>query len=241
MDFQGSLGSHRFSLSAGELHVWSANLDLDLGRLNVLKELLSDDEQARAGRFRFWRDQRRFIAGRGILRQLISRYFHIHPRSIEFHYSEFGKPFVLDGDLGFNLAHSQDSILYGFCLSKDIGVDLEYLRPIEDVTSIASRYFSPAETRAILGVPVEQQNELFLSYWTLKEAYIKAIGQGLSYPLDAFEVSIPDLLEPRLLEIHGDDSSSIWSLFSLRPEANYVAAVAARGESWRLTLQRFEG
>lgn len=232
--------SNEIILEADELHLWCTSLDPEGDHLKALRELLSDDERERAARFKFWRDQRRYMVGRGILRLLIGRYLSVDPQSIEFHYNEFGKPYLPAEDLKFNLAHCRDLILYGFCLNADVGVDLECIRPIVDAPGIASRFFSQGENKVLLDTPEEQRTELFLSYWTLKEAYIKAVGQGLSYPLDKFEVSLPETEAPSIFTSHDKIGDTIWSLFSLSPESGCVAAVAARGKNWRLIHCEFD-
>ncbi len=239
MNLHRPYDSNETNLEANELHLWCTSLDPEGNHLKFLRELLSEDERERAERFKFWRDQRRYMVGRGILRLLIGRYLSVDPKSIEFQYNEFGKPYLPDDDLKFNLAHCRDLILFGFCLNADIGVDLECIRPIADAPGIASRFFSQGENEALLDTPEEQRNEVFLSYWTLKEAYIKAVGQGLSYPLDKFEVSIPETKGPRILTFHDKIEDTIWSLFSLSPESDCVAAVAAKGENWRLIHHEF--
>jgi 4'-phosphopantetheinyl transferase len=227
-------------LAKDEIHIWSADLDLNASRLEFLSGLLSADEQDRAGRFRFWRDQRRYMAGRGILRLLIGRYHSVDPKATKFLYSKYGKPYLPSGNLKFNVAHCQDLALFGFCFNADIGVDVECIRTIEDAPGIASRFFSPGENEAFLAAPVERQTEVFLSYWTLKEAYVKALGLGLSYPLDNFEVSIPENEEPLILADHGNNEGAAnWSLFSLSPQPGCAAAVAAHGNNWRLIVQKF--
>jgi len=227
--------------SAREFHVWYADLNPESSRLDYLNGLLSPAEQNRAKRFKFWRDQRRFIVGRAMLRLLIGRYLLTEAKQIKFSYNKYGKPFLASNQLRFNLAHCRDKIIFAFCLSVDIGVDLECLRTIEDVPGIASQFFSANESEAILNSPLECQSQVFLTYWTLKEAYIKAIGQGLSYPLDSFEVVISEDKElHNVTRREGVSEESTWSLFSFAPDPDCVAAAAVRGNDWRLKTHNFE-
>lgn len=233
--------NNEIGIGEHELHVWYADLDPVPQKLDILNGLLSPDESKRAKKFRFWRDQRRYTAGRGILRLLIGRYLLVDPKEIEIRYNDFGKPFLRSRALKFNLAHCRDMVIYAFCIFADVGVDLECIRPIEDASGLAARFFSPNENEAFLSTPVERKTEIFLTYWTLKEAYIKAIGQGLSYPLDQFEIRLSNDTNPQIRTSQDDsEDGSNWSLFSISPESECVAAVAVRGNGWHLIDRKFE-
>ncbi|MDX1413468.1 MAG: 4'-phosphopantetheinyl transferase superfamily protein [Candidatus Promineifilaceae bacterium] len=224
-----------------EVHVWCTSLDTEARTFEMLKGTLSNDERARGERFKFWHDQRRYISGRGILRLLVGGYLHVDPKEIEFQYNEFGKPYLSFTDFGFNLAHSREFALYAFCLSAEVGVDVEFIRPIEDAAGIAARFFTPAENERFQQTSFDKKPEVFMTIWTLKEAYIKAIGEGLSYPLTKFEVALPDADNPQLLaNPHGQDLGSTWTLFSLKPDFDIVAAVAVQGENWHLQPRKFD-
>lgn len=233
--------SMAYSLRPQDLHIWHIRLDVDGETLAGYKLFLSEDELIRADRFRFERDRRRYTAGRGILRVLLGRYLQSEPEAIRFQYTKYGKPYLLNSDLQFNSAHSQDKALLGFCITTKIGVDIECIRPIENITAIASRFFSLSESNAILTAPVSQQLQLFFSYWTLKEAFIKGVGRGLSYPLDAFEIDLANRNFPRL-KIKGDkNEEERWTLFIMAQDPDCPAAVAVQGNDWQLVQFKFKG
>ena len=215
-------------LAAGEVHIWSASLDQPTSEYH---QLLSVDERARAERFYFEEDSRGFILRRGMLRTLIGYYLDIEPERVQFQYGTNEKPGIPDTlnsrNLHFSLSHSNGLALYAFSHDHEIGVDIEYIRDISKMEQIAERFFSLSENTVFQALPESMKREAFFNCWTRKEAFIKAIGQGLSYPLDKFDVSlVPD--EPaRLLSI-GDDSidESQWFICDLNINTGYKAALA---------------
>jgi 4'-phosphopantetheinyl transferase len=228
------------SLKEKEVQVWCADLEPEADRLAALQETLAAVEIERANRFHFWRDKRRYIAGRGILRVLLGRYLNDPTPDVEIAYSEHDKPFLPTSRVQFNLSHSKGIGLYAFCLGAEIGIDLEEIRPISDAEGIAARFFSSGEYARFQAVPEEKRNDAFFTCWTRKEAFIKAVGEGLSYPLDSFEVAFLPGEEVRLLSIQGSEKEAVrWSLYSLSPAAGFVGALAVSGRDWRLSYKGF--
>jgi 4'-phosphopantetheinyl transferase len=179
-------------LSNNEVHLWRAGLDLSISELERLRPILSPDEKERADRFYFEKDRVRFTAARAILRTILGRYLGQEPAQVCFSYGPQGKPF-LAGESGerairFNISHSGGLALYTVTRGREVGVDLEKLRSDIDCEGIADRYFTPAESRSIQEASPELKSEVFLSLWVCKEAYIKGRGEGLSIPLNQFEV-----------------------------------------------------
>lgn len=234
------------SLSDRDVHVWKAPLDLATVHVQGLAEALSEDERARARRFVFERDRRRFTVGRGVLRALLGRYLGASPSTLKFRYSPHGKPAVaigFGGDaLRFTAAHSHETALYGVTLGREIGIDLEYIRPDLASDHVAERFFSRQEVAALRALSPASRLEAFFNCWTRKEAYIKARGEGLSLPLDRFEVSLAPG-EPAALVSTPDDppEASRWSLRELFPGPGYVGAVAVEGHDWRLQCWQWSG
>jgi 4'-phosphopantetheinyl transferase len=218
------------------VHVWRVPLDLPL--LSNLSAALDADEQARAARFRFDTHRTRFTAGRAILRHLLARYLEIRPHEVVFRYSAHGKP-SLDGSaaesgLRFNFSNAGGMGLAAFVLDREVGVDLEEIKPVTDFAGIAERFFSPAENRALLALSAEARDAAFFTCWTRKEAYIKAVGEGLSIPLDSFDVTLAPGDPPRLLATRAEPGGSVrWSLHELHP-----APVSWVRSPWRLPRRR---
>ena len=223
------------TLKKNEVHLWRAELDRDF---QPFASILSADETLRAERFYFEQHRQRFIVGRGLLRNILSRYLAIEPAQLQFEYGSRGKPELSQAFSGsklqFNLSHSQGLALYGFTCDRRIGVDLEYLRPVTDAQKIAQRFFSDSESNSISALPPSDQQKAFYRCWTGKEAYLKATGEGLA-GLEQVEVSqFPEQL--CLISIgEADQAASRWSLLSLSPACGYLATVAIEGHGWQLS------
>jgi len=211
----------------GDVHVFSAPLDLPTRRLVELAQWLSADEWQRAERFHLERDYRRFIAGRGTLREILGALLEVNPACLAFSYGEFGKPQitapVAAHSLHFNVAHS-DSIAVYATAKHELGVDVERIRLMEEAEQIATRFFSSREKSCLQALSADQRLEAFFNCWTRKEAYLKAIGSALGDGLDQIEVSLaPD--EPAELLAAPKDSRP-WHLHALSPAAEFIGALA---------------
>lgn len=232
-------------LSRNDVHIWWATLDQMLPRIEQMAEILSEDERIRAGRFHFERDRRRFIVGRGTLRMLLSLYLDMEPGQLEFCYGAYGKPYLDQtghSAMKFNLAHSHEFAVYAFALGREMGVDVEYIRHMPDMAQMAASFFSPRENAVLKSLPKDQKRGAFYNCWTRKEAYIKAIGEGLSHPLDQFDVSLAPGEPAKLLKVAGDpEEASRWQLKALTPAPGYVAALAVEGRDWRLQSWQWAG
>jgi 4'-phosphopantetheinyl transferase len=226
------------SLEEGQVHVWRTSLSQDQAALESLYQALSADEQERACRYRFDRDRQGFIARRGCLKIILGRYLGLDPASLQFSYNPYGKPFLqpeVDGQLCFNLSHSQDLALFAFARRVDIGVDLERERLDFNCTQLAERFFSINERAELNALPVENRYQAFFLCWTRKEAFIKAHGEGLSLPLEHFDVSLnPGGLARLVATRAGLEAPDQWSLFDLEPAQGYRAALAVRGRAYEL-------
>ncbi|MBW4616303.1 MAG: 4'-phosphopantetheinyl transferase superfamily protein [Desmonostoc vinosum HA7617-LM4] len=224
------------TLLRDDVHVWRMNLDLPESQLRDLVTTLSSDELVRAERFYFQQHRERFIAGRGMLRNILGRYLGIKPSQVRFDYQQRGKPVLadafIDSGLAFNLSHSQGLGLCGVSCDRQIGVDLEYIRPMDDIEALAKRFFLPREYELLRSLPLNQQQEVFFRYWTCKEAYLKATGDGISQ-LEQIEVSLTPTESAKLL------TSEEWSLQELVPVTNYAAAIAIAGLGWHLKCWEF--
>lgn len=214
-----------------EVHVWRASLDLSKPPQQNLLGTLSADELSRASRFRFEKDQRRFIEVRGMLRQILGAYLQKPPHALQFHYSNNGKPVLATNDtLQFNLSHSDNMALYAFTYNRNIGIDLERIRQDIAIEEIANRFFSEAEIVSMRQLTESKRNELFFQYWTRKEALIKATGVGLSFPIETFDVSRVNgsILSPIPLPSDHEEKPQ-WYGQDLLPGPGYTAAIVVEG------------
>lgn len=227
------------SLAADEIHVWRIPLDGVGPSQDEAQALLSADEQERWGRFHFARDRRRFERARVALRVILAAYLDEEARRIRFAFGTHGKPELAEpsGEVGFNLSHSGDLALLAVAGRREVGVDVEAVRPVCDAEAIAERFFSPAENAALRQLPPQGRLDAFFRCWTRKEAYLKALGEGLARPLDGFDVSLEPDAPARLLKVHADpQEASRWWLTALEPGPGYVGALAACGRGWRPSL-----
>ena len=214
------------SLETGTVHVWRISLDQPDEKLERFRRTLEPDEIDRAGRFHFEKHRRHFVVARGFLRTVIARYLETQPESLRFSYGAYGKPALASEHvLRFNLSHSHEVALLAVALDAELGVDVEHVRADFASEDIARRFFSRAEVEVFNALPREEQVAAFFRCWTRKEAYIKAIGKGLSQPLDAFDVTLAPGAAPSLLRAEDDDASR-WLLTDLDAGAGYAAALA---------------
>lgn len=218
-------------LGPRDVHVWSMALPSAPTGPSKLERYLSAAELNRAARFAFAIDRARFIAGRVLLRTILAQYCGISPAAIRFRTNEYGKPSLEWGrgqacDIEFNFSRSHTIALCALCRGRVLGVDVERERPLSGLEEIAERYFSARESAALRALPAELRSRAFFACWSRKEAYIKARGLGLSLALSSFDVNLVPCEPAALLSAHGDpDAAAEWSLFELRPAANYAAAL----------------
>lgn len=227
------------ALAESEVHLFRVNLEQPSWAVRILSASLSADEEERAGRFHFQRDRRRFTISRGVLRAVIGQYLGRTPRSIRFSYGEQGKPELAlamgASPLQFNVAHSHELALIAVTAGAAIGVDVERVRQLDDAGTIAERYFSPRESMIFRQLPEDEREAAFFNCWTRKEAFIKAIGEGLSFPLADFNVSFVPGEPARLLSIENDAAEARqWTMQAMIPLPGYTGAVAVRSRKCRL-------
>jgi 4'-phosphopantetheinyl transferase len=194
-------------LTPGHIHVWRIRLGNQLST-TVATHVLSPDELDRARRFRFERDRVCFIQCRSALRYLLGAYLSTSATEIRFEYLVNGKPALPtklnSRGLHFNVAHSARWALIAMCANREIGIDIEEIRSDLDTRSLAERFFSPRERANLYALPEDLQQVAFFACWTRKEALLKATGTGLSFPLEAFTVTIDPFRDPILEDIDGN-------------------------------------
>lgn len=194
--------------------IWRVNLDLDEQTLKEFESLLSEEELARAQRYKIDKTRRRFVASRGMLRRILARYTEEKPEDLKFQYNSNGKPELIHNKVRFNLSHSGDMALYAVTLDRVVGIDIEKVKENINYKELAKRYFSEQEFNSIMSHPESQQNEAFYRCWTRKEAYLKAKGSSIA----------------QLLDKNVDTSN--WFISDLDSiGSSYLAAVAVEGEN----------
>ena len=228
----------RLMLDVYYVDVWRADLGLGPPELYRLQKTLSPDELDRAARFHFPKDQQRFIAARGVLRDILARYLGRSPAELHFCYAPFGKPSLASecAAYSFNLSHSASIALYAVARHREVGIDLERIDPRLAEHDIAEKFFSRNEVVKLRALPASARLQAFFNCWTRKEAYVKARGGGLQIPLESFDVSLaPDEQAAFLSE-----SEFGWSLRALPLDPDYAAAIAVDGKDWQLRLWQWQ-
>jgi len=222
------------ALGEGEVHVWRLLLEQPSSRFDELRRILDQEEQGRVDRFRFDIHRQRYIAAHAGLRLILSRYLKIQPQAIQFQFTQYGKPGLTPGTnpagIAFNLSHSHELGLIAVAQNRTLGVDIEQVRADLADEKVARRFFSAREIEALLSLPPELQRVAFFNCWTRKEAYIKARGEGLSLPLDQFDVTLIPGEPAILLHTRPDPAQALqWKLYDLNPGSGYAAALAVEG------------
>lgn len=170
----------------GSVRLTFARISDLLPRRAELEALLSDDERARAARFRFEQDRERYIAGHAMMREILARHLDAEPTELRFARAEFGKPYVLGSRLRFNFSDTKDAVLLATADEQEIGIDLETMTRTVDHRAVSEHYFTPAETEDIGRARDEKRR--FLELWTRKEAVLKASGVGIMEDLRVMRV-----------------------------------------------------
>jgi len=224
-------------LPEGSIEVWLASLH---GELDEVRHILSRDELDRASRYHFDRDRDRFAVGRALLRTLLEQYTGEPRECIRFAYGPYGKPRLATGSTTFNVSHSEDVALFAFSRGLEIGVDIEAAPSRPTDRDVAARFFSPLEAHTLFGLSLEQQSRAFLSCWTRKEAFIKARGEGLSLPLQDFDVTLAPGVSPALVRTAWSATEPAdWLLFDISEDCpGCVAAVAVRAAHAVVSVRR---
>lgn len=226
-------------IKENEIHIFKSSLLRSEAEIGEFRKILSKDEIEIESKFKFDKLKRRYSAGRGTLRNLLSEYLNLKPDEIIFSYGDKGKPFIKESRIKFNLAHSNELAVYAFALDNEVGIDLEFKKEMPDAFEISERFFSKDEADVLKQLPPDEVSEGFLNCWTRKESFIKNIGEGLSYPLQDFSVTLKPGLEPEMLWIKKNPPEiNDWSLINLNVDNNYISALAVKSKTMKL-VNRF--
>lgn len=229
-----------WDLQPDQVDIWRLFMDASIPLSTSLstdpaksfESILSAEENQRAARFVFPRDRQRFVLAHGYLRGILARYLRCEPDQLTFSTNEYGKPAITDGSLEFNLSHSGHFALVAVSRHRKVGVDVEHMRQGVEFEALARRFFSDRENAEFTELSPESRTSAFYRCWTLKEAYIKAHGLGLSLPLDSFDVSLAPN-EPTALKATRPNptEASRWKLLSFEVDFEHAGAVAVEGNT----------
>lgn len=223
-----------YELAKNEIHIWIADLYQPYDIYKKLLTSLSDDELQRAQRFRFYRDRRRFITGRAILRKIIGNYLKVESHQLNFVYSKFGMPSLKKenkiGRLCFNLSHSEEIVLFIFSQEQTVGIDTEKIRYLPGLCQIAKEFMSDGEYKMICSLNRKDQNNLFYSFWVRREALLKAMGYGLAYLPELICAALTErnnIMKINHTKFFKKDAS--WAIHDFVPQKGYIASFAVEG------------
>jgi 4'-phosphopantetheinyl transferase len=224
--------SDRIEPIGEKIDIWRVCLKRDPLSVGTLFETLSPDERQKANKFHFARDRDHFVVARGSLRKILGWYINVSPSQISFFYNKYGKPFLVQENQSFqfNISHSNDLAVIAVTSGREVGLDIEFVNENLDVLSTVQSVFSETEISAFKALPPNLRTGAFFRGWTRKEAYIKALGKGFSYPLEQFKVSV--MTDEPDISFRTYDHQKIrdWSLMSFGAQEEYMGAVVVEGK-----------
>jgi 4'-phosphopantetheinyl transferase len=230
------------NLSADEVHLWLAFPEqiTDSFLLQKYDQLMNEEETNQQHLFHFEHHRHDYLVTRALVRSVLSRYALVSPEQWQFSKNDYGKPEILHSKnipkIRFNLSHTKGLIACAVTLEKDIGVDVESITRKEGNLKLADRFFSHQESQALRLVQPDQQKERFFDYWTLKEAFIKACGKGLSIPLDQFSFYLSDSPSLRIsFEKEFKSNPKCWKFYQLKPTEQHTVAIAIHDKTTAIT------
>lgn len=237
MKYYSALGNLNFLQDITcNIHIWSSNLAVSYEKVSKYYKYLSPYERHRAESLKFEKDRNLFVVFRGVLRKILSIYINLPPEKILIEHTNFGKPILRNypgtGYLYFNSSRSNNLALYIFSGLYEVGIDIEEVREIDNFEDIISQFFAPEEISDFNKIQPQELIRTFYKTWTKKEAFVKAIGVGLSFPLSQFQVSIMPSKEDRIIQIDGDFSEAAkWSINGITTFLECEAAYVYRGHN----------
>jgi 4'-phosphopantetheinyl transferase len=215
-------------LDVDVVHIWSPPLDQSQIALRWLERVLSAEEAARAERLVFATDRHRYVAAHGLLRLILAGYLGTGPEGVTLERDAGGKPRLAYPErLRFNLSHSGSRGLVAVSAEREVGIDIERIREMGDLEGLVQACFSPSEQAALAAVPASQRLRTFFAGWTRKEAFLKALGDGLARSLDSFSLPLAPVEPARLLRPPG--APGCYTLRALEPAPGYVGALVVAG------------
>ena len=232
----------RYRLPEKGVHIWKADLKSPLINVVDIMTLLSPDERNRADRFYFQRHKRRYVVCRGLLRVLLSRYLGADPKQIRFAYRKNGKP-ILDYsihpvNLFFNVSHSKELALLVFAKCPLVGIDVEYIKYDFRAEELAKRFYHKSENDFLSKLALNRRKKEFYNFWTCKEAYLKATGEGLA-GLEKVEIQSRKKKQIILHQINGRSKFLTgWLLQQLEADQDFSAALALKGQHFNIRYRK---
>lgn len=234
-----------YEIERGAVHVWKSQFQLDSLLSSKFTGCLSKEEIEKASRFVSQSDQDRYVFSHGLLRTILGGYLCCDPMQLNFNTNQYGKPYLnslLSGtEIRFNLSHSCDMMLVAISCGIEVGIDIEYMREIEHARDIVNQYFSSHERQILSDLPPTELRDAFYTFWTAKEAFLKGVGKGLSYPLDRFSILFSRTTNDGSVYISNGLFDTInWTVLRLFPGDGYAGALAMEVPATDLKLYKYQ-
>lgn len=230
-------GRNGISFVKGDIHIWSVSLDADEKYRDACLHALGEAGRERISFFKFKQVQESYIISQGGLRLFLSYYLNIPPEEIQVGRLNKGKPYSIDNpELHFNMSNSGRKVVYAFSMDEEIGIDLEYIRELDDLNELIEKNYNSYERNYITKVP-EQKLYRFFKFWTIKEAYVKAIGVGMRIPPEDLDFSVQNG-SYELQSIKGEVDTEDWIFkdFILEDET-YVGTLTIKNSDANVELR----
>jgi len=229
-------GQHGIFFNPGDIHIWSVSLDASQSITERCLEALSPLEKERVAFFKFEKVQNNYLISQGFLRLLLSFYLKISPEKIKIGRHTKGKPFSEDNtNLRFNMSNSGRKVVYAFSMDEEVGIDLEYLRDLDDLNELISKNFTSKEIDYINKIETEKKQRFF-KFWTIKEAYLKAIGEGMRLPPDKLEFTVENG-KFKLQSVCGISEQDDWVFEDFSIAKDYVGTLVLKNPKANLILR----
>jgi len=226
-------GQHGIFFSKGDVHIWETSLDASKELTEKCFNSLSPQEKERSTFFKFEKVQNNYVISQGVLHLLLGMYLNIEADKIKLGRHAKGKPFSADNlNLRFNMSNSGRKVVYAFSMDEEIGIDLEYSRDLDDLNELISKNFTANEINYITKIESEKKYRFF-KFWTIKEAYLKAIGEGMRLPPDKLEFSVNNG-KFKLQSINGVDDQADWVFEDFNLGENYIGTLVLKNSSAKI-------
>jgi len=221
-------------LAKGEIHLWTASSDASAELLSKCYSALTDVEKSRIDYYKFKPSQDNFMVSQGGLRMLLSAYFNIAPQEVKIGRHNKGKPYSIDDySLTFNISNSENRVVYAISRAGEVGIDLEFIRPLPDLEELIDKNYTIKEAAYIRKIKSEQLQRFF-KFWTVKEAYLKAIGEGMRLTPDSLEFSVENG-NFKLLEAKGFFEQVDWKIKNIFPGDGFVCTLFYADENAQIS------
>jgi 4'-phosphopantetheinyl transferase len=222
-----------------EIHLWVIELIQRDDTLSILKRLLDKKELKRLNQYVLYKDKRRFLISRSILKEIIGKYLDVNAKDISITYNLYGKP-CLDESINpehidFSLAHSHELVVYAISRQRRVGVDLEYIHRELDHEKIGYRFFTKRENKIIKSLPETHKREAFFNGWTRKEALLKAMGDDEILDFHNIEVSLSPGEVARIIDSNDKNiDASEWQIIPFSPHSDYIGSIVGNNKPWKV-------